>query len=189
MVDIYFTVHILDITHLTSEIAEEKFFHLTPDITAISVTIIFGADYAQSKIIRDLVRSIFDRNAILPLYGWKFALVTDELLNNAIEHGSQPWDVNICVITATRDESKRRFYISLDVHDTGSGKKTTPEAMWKLRKNIYLNMAGIYLKRRGRWLFLMVEKLVDKLDFQMSPHGWLLVHVEKTIKLQDASAN
>lgn len=43
--------------------------------------------------------------------------------------------------------------------------------MRRLRDNIYLNMAGVYLKRRGRGLFLMVEKLVDHLTFDRSPRG------------------
>jgi hypothetical protein len=82
-------VHILDISHLDFLKAVEKFRELTPDMHDVAITIIFSADYSQSKIVRDLVRSLFDRNEVHPFYGWKFTLVTDELLNNAIEHGSQ----------------------------------------------------------------------------------------------------
>ncbi len=178
-------MQILDISHLDFPQAEKQFFDLVDNLENIEMTISFWAEYSQSKIVRDIVREIFTKNAIYPLYGWKFALVADELLNNAIEHGSQPWDVNMCVIRSIKDSESHEFRVSFDVHDTGTGEKMTPEWMRRLRDNIYLNMAGVYLKRRGRGLFLMVEKLVDHLTFDRSPRGWLLVHVDKKIDLQE----
>jgi hypothetical protein len=37
------------------------------------------------------------------------------------------------------------------------------------------------MKKRGRGLFHITEKLVDKLSFSMSSRGWLAVKIEKSI--------
>lgn len=178
----------LDISNLEHDEAVKRFEELFPDISTVECSIYFAAKYSQSKVIRDMVRLIFEKNEVHPDFGWKFALVTDELLNNAIEHGSQPGDTNMCVIHAKRDEEKQEFTIALDVHDTGRGEKTTPEAMRKLRINHYLSMGGVYMKHRGRGLFLMVEKLVDALTFDTSPLWGLNVHVDKRIHLYPESS-
>ena len=80
----------LDISTLEHDNAVALFERLFPDISKVECSVYFAAKYSQSKIIRDMVRLIFEKNEVHPDFGWKFALVTDELLNNAIEHGSQP---------------------------------------------------------------------------------------------------
>lgn len=48
-------------------------------------------------------------------------LITDELINNAIEHGSTMGDLDSCIIRASENENGD-FSITLEVHDTGKGK-------------------------------------------------------------------
>lgn len=80
----------------------------------------FKADYSNSKIIRDFVGTIFDTFDIHHPWRGRFILIADELVNNAIEHGSLPEDIDQCIIVAGRKEDdEKRFFISFEVHDTG----------------------------------------------------------------------
>jgi hypothetical protein len=40
---------------------------------------------------------------------------------------------------------------------------------------------GVYMDKRGRGLFHITEKLVDRLEFTESPKGGLAVKIEKNI--------
>jgi hypothetical protein len=40
---------------------------------------------------------------------------------------------------------------------------------------------GVYTEKRGRGLFYITEKLVDRLSFATSPRGGLAVKIEKEI--------
>lgn len=84
-------------------------------------TIHFEADYANAKIIRDFVGAIFDAHKIYRPWRGRFILITDELINNAIEHGSTPGDMDSCTIEAGKTENGD-FSIRFEVHDTGKGK-------------------------------------------------------------------
>jgi anti-sigma regulatory factor (Ser/Thr protein kinase) len=90
------------------------------DTNNISCEISFDADHSRSKIIRDFVGSLFDIHQIEQPWKGRFVLITDELINNAIEHGSQSTDIDSCIIEA--HNTKEGFTISLEVHDTGRGK-------------------------------------------------------------------
>ena len=79
----------LDINHLDYKKSLELFTGAVEDYTRIDCTILFGIDHAQSKIIRDMIGTIFTKNNIHAPWRGRFVLVADELINNAIEHGSQ----------------------------------------------------------------------------------------------------
>lgn len=83
----------------------------------ISYHIDFDADHSRSKIIRDFVGNIFDLHSIHHPWRGRFILITDELINNAIEHGSLPGDIDSCIIEAGIND-KDEFFITLEVHDT-----------------------------------------------------------------------
>jgi anti-sigma regulatory factor (Ser/Thr protein kinase) len=171
----------IDISHLEYMEALEKLKNAIPDFSDISLSIEFGADHAQSKIIRDFVGSIFAYHKISSPWGGRFILITDELVNNAIEHGSTAWDLDKCVIEAGRG-SDGIFHISLEVHDTGTGKDAMkPEAMEEIKKDRTQN-DGTYMEKRGRGLFHITEKLVDRLEFSESEKGGLAVRIEKNIE-------
>jgi anti-sigma regulatory factor (Ser/Thr protein kinase) len=111
----------LNISHLSYTEALKSILDSVGDIHNVSCHIEFGADHSQSKIIRDFVGMIFDAHDIHVPWRGRFILITDELINNAIEHGSIEDDLDSCIIEARRDESNV-FRISLEVHDTGKGK-------------------------------------------------------------------
>jgi hypothetical protein len=45
------------------------------------------------------------------------------------------------------------------------------------------NSAWHYMGKRGRWLFMLTENLVDILDFQDNPEWGLTVIVQKSISV------
>ena len=113
----------------------------------------------------------------------RFVLITDELVNNAIEHGSAAGDLDSCIIRASEDESKD-FSITLEVHDTGRGKDSKDASHMEDIRDQKLeehNADGVHMEKRGRGLFYITEKLVDRLSFDESIHGGLAVKIEKNI--------
>ena len=82
-------------------------------------TIHYRSDFANSKIIRDFVGAIFDAFEVPVPWRGRFVLITDELVNNSIEHGSEKNDINECIIKTHHKADNSLFKISVEVHDTG----------------------------------------------------------------------
>ncbi len=160
----------------------------TPDTKHIDIHIDFWVDHSQSKIIRDYVGFLFDSNGIVAPWRGRFILITDELINNAIEHGSVCGDIDSCIIHAEQDKAGF-FSINLEVHDTGKGKDAEIGKDMIAVKISHTEKekedGGIYMEKRGRGLFSITEKLVDKLSFAHSPQWWLAVRIEKNISPED----
>jgi hypothetical protein len=116
---------------------------------------------------------------------WKsrLILITDELNNNAIEYWSSKWDNNkLTVIFYIKNNSIDLF---LEVEDTWRWKlhKTSKE-MILLRNKKKLNWFFKNNWIRWRWLFMIIEKIVDKLYFKDSEKGGLIVWINKKIKIK-----
>lgn len=170
----------LNISHQQYTEAMENILSHVEDIHDVSCHIEFGADHSQSKIIRDFVGMIFDAHDIHVPWRWRFILITDELINNAIEHGSIEDDMDSCIIEARR-WADGIFRISLEVHDTGKGKDSGSIHDIGKAQTTTTWHDWVYMGKRGRWLFHITEKLVDSLSFAESPKWWLAVRVEKSI--------
>ncbi len=150
----------------------------------IKLHIDFWADHSQSKIIRDYVGFLFDNFWIANPWKGRFILITDELINNAIEHGSAPGDLDSCVIEAWENDIWD-FCIVIEVHDTGNWKDSKDATHMNEIKEAKLEKGSewnIYMEKRGRGLFYITEKIVDRLSFSESPIGGLAVKIEKNIK-------
>lgn len=161
----------------------------TIDSSKVETYIIdFEADHSNSKIIRDFMGEIFNAHNIHRPWRGRFILIADELINNAIEHGSAPGDIDQCIIQAGIQDDGT-FMISLEVHDTGRGiHQFDPKKLEKAR--IRAEDSGeIYLKKRGRGLFHITNKLVDSLSFKENDRGWLSVKVKKCIDVQEFSSD
>lgn len=67
------------------------------------------------------------------------------------------------------------FTISLEVHDTGRGKDAKDATHMETIRDARLSdgdtESGVYMSKRGRGLFYITEKLVDRLSFASSPRG------------------
>lgn len=158
----------------------------------------FPANYQNSKIIRDFVGEIFEKFFITHPWKSRFILITDELVNNSIEHGSESEDINRCEIVAGRGEDDN-FHITLEVHDTGKKQKQKFDSreFEAIRQDRVQNENNkqkegidgeeIYMEKRGRGLFHITEKVVDKLSFSESPIGGVAVKIEKCIATHDTN--
>lgn len=178
-----------DISHSSYEEAMHNLKIVFENKESIACHVDFWADHSQSKIIRDFVGMIFDAHGITHPWRGRFILITDELINNAIEHGSREGDIDSCVIEAGRKKDGE-FFITLEVHDTWNGKDAKDATHMEEIKNAKLcerEENGVYMERRGRGLFHITEKLVDRLSFSESPKWWLAVKIEKRIPESTAS--
>jgi anti-sigma regulatory factor (Ser/Thr protein kinase) len=177
-------VHI-NISHLDYSEAFSALMATIREPGDIICRIDFDADHRHSKVIRDFVWAVFDRACIGAPWRGRFILITDELTNNAIEHGSLIGDIDSCYITARHDPALG-FSIVLEVHDTGRGKDAKDATHMQEIKDAKMhdmNDSGVYMAKRGRGLFHITEKLVDRLSFAESEHGWLAVKIEKNIQV------
>lgn len=182
-------MYTLNISKMSYNKALSELKKTITDKNLIACHIDFWADHSQSKIIRDYVWLIFDVYSISIPWKWRFMLITDELVNNAIEHGSNQGDIDTCIITAWFT-IERWFYITLEVHDTGKWENTKDQKYMekvKIQKLNEHNNKWVYMEKRGRGLFYITEKLVDKLSFTSSSKGGLAVKIEKNIPIQKIS--
>lgn len=152
-----------------------------PNLSTVDIEIEFGTDHSQSKVLRDFVWRIFDAHGVFAPWRGRFILITDELVNNAIEHGSALWDLDTCIIKAWRWDDGL-LSMSLEVHDTGNGKDSEKaKDMIAVKHEHTPDGDAVYMEKRGRGLFYITEKLVDTMEFSASPKWWLAVKVEKKI--------
>ncbi len=155
------------------------------DYRNFEFVLIFKADYNQSKMIRDLTIHLFEKNNINVPWKNRFALVSDELVNNAIEYGSLPLDKNLFKIKFNEEDGK--LAVNLEVYDTGKWPQAkTSSEMEVIRQSKEQKGFDGYLGKRGRWLFQLVSNLVDDLYFRDNPQGGLIVGVSKKLELETA---
>jgi len=103
------------------------------DFGNFNLKLIFKAEYNQSKIIRDLILLLFQKNNIDVPWKNRFALISDELINNSIEYGSLPLDKNY--FTVHFKTTEKNLTINLEVCDTGRGAESkTSKEMEELKK-------------------------------------------------------
>lgn len=146
------------------------------------VELTFRAEYAQSKLIRDFVQFLFEKNGVGAPWNSRFSLISDELVNNSVEYGSLPLDKNTFFIGVRKEEGQ--FLVQVEVHDTGKGLEAkTSTQMEELRQlKVAGGFAG-YLGKRGRGLFQLITNLVDELYFRDKSEGGLVVGIKKAIAL------
>lgn len=84
----------IDISHLEYNELIDFVNSSISDFGNFDLELVFKADYNQSKIIRDLILFLFQKNNIEVPWKNRFVLISDELVNNSIEYGSLPLDKN-----------------------------------------------------------------------------------------------
>ncbi len=152
------------------------------DFGNFELELTFKADYSQSKIIRDFVLFLFNKNNIELPWKNRFALISDELVNNSIEYGSLPLDKNTFTIYFSTIDKVQD--INVEVRDTGRGAESkTSKEMEELKK--IKESAGFngYLGKRWRGLFQLITNLVDELYFRDNLDWGLTVGVRKKMEI------
>lgn len=114
---LYYQVLSIDISLLEQQDLLDFFAENITDFTDFEVKIEFVSDYTQSKMIRDAILHLFERNNINLPWKNRFALISDELVNNSIEYGSMPLDKNTMYIKFSPIEGG--INVEIEVSDTG----------------------------------------------------------------------
>lgn len=72
------------------------------------------------------------------------------------------------------EDPKGDFTVIIEVHDTGNGKDAKDAKHMDTIKEEKLSKKdddNVYMEKRGRGLFYITEKIVDRLSFSESPRG------------------
>jgi len=110
----------------------------------------------------------------------KLVLLVDELNNNAIEYWSLNWDINNMYVKINK--TIKWLFIKVEVTDSGKWKSAqTSLGMENIRKERLEKWFENHKSIRWRWLFMIIEKIADKLYFKDSPNWWLVVWIEKEL--------
>jgi anti-sigma regulatory factor (Ser/Thr protein kinase) len=118
-------------------------------------------------MIRDSILYVFEKNNINIPWKNRFALISDELVNNSIEYGSLPLDKNQVYILFRTELEPTTLKVMIEVSDTGRGTEAkTSQEMEEIRKLRELQGFDSYLGKRGRGLFQLITHLVDELYFR-----------------------
>jgi len=147
------------------------------------IEISFISDFKSAKILRNFISDLSDSLKIDPIWKSRLILIADELNNNAIEYWSKLWEINTFKTIINFNQESFKLY--LEVLDTWNWKghktakdmillRTTKKLKW-FHKNNWI---------RWRWLFMIIEKLVDRLYFKDSDKWGLVVWIEKEFEIK-----
>jgi len=147
------------------------------------INIDFVSDFRSAKILRSFISDLSDKLKIENKWKARLILIADELNNNAIEYWSKPWENNSFKTIINFDSNDT--LISFEVNDSWNGKKAKKaKDMIMLRNKKKLNWFHKNNWIRGRGLFMIIEKLVDKLYFKDWENGWLIVGIEVALEIK-----
>ena len=168
----------LDISTLDPEHIIQHIEAVIADVSDFEIELTFKAHFPLSRHVRETLSYLLRRNGIDDRWQNRFALISDELVNNSIEHGSKEGDINSVYIKVSQEQGSVLVLV-LEVTDTGRG----PHA-----KNA-VDMVALLAEKKKTWLsdttrkrgrgFQIMEKLVDKVYFRDATKGGLTVGVLK----------
>ena len=167
------------------KMSREEFLDVLNSIPKDSFEICFKykSDFWNTKIIRDFVEFIFDFFNFPDIWKTRFILIVDELNNNAIEYWTRSWQFNELRIFI-KETWIKNYKVKIEVEDTWEwvANKTASE-MCKLAEKKKKRWFDNYHSIRWRGLFLIIDRMVDKLYFKDSKKWWLIVWLKKEISL------
>ncbi len=138
------------------------------------------SDFKNAKILRDFLEELLVQMKIPAQTVSRFILAGDELNNNAIEYGSAAGELNKMRVIVKKVE--KTYSIQLEVEDTGTGEKSkTADEMRQKQKDVLEKWFRNHSSIRGRWLFMIIVKIMDELYFENSQKWWLIVWIKKDL--------
>lgn len=148
----------------------------------LDISIKYSSDFTNAKVLRDFIIDVSDFFCFSWTWKSRLTLIVDELNNNAVEYWSLKNDINILRLKIIREEDL--YDLSLEVEDSWKWEKhKTAKEMILLRNKKKLKWFFKNEWIRWRWLFMIIEKLVDELYFKDSENWWLIVWIKKKINL------
>lgn len=165
---------------LEKQILNKQYFQDLYVDNTFNLSIKYESKFENAKHLRDIIQYVFEIIEVEKLWINRFILIWDELNNNAIEYWSLTWEENILNINISTFNDE--VFIDLSVVDNWTWEKhKTSLEMNELREQKLSKWFENHDSIRGRWLFLIISKLVDELNFIDDENGWLKVQVIKKI--------
>lgn len=165
---------------LNKQILNKQYFQDLYIDNKFELSIKYESRFENAKHLRDIIQYLFEIVELEKLWINRFILISDELNNNAIEYGSLLWEENILNISIST--SNEEILIDLSVVDSGNWEKhKTSLEMDSIREERLSNWFENHNSIRGRWLFLIISKLADELNFIDDENWGLKVQVIKKI--------
>jgi len=161
--------------HIIKSIFDKKWLDIKVEYPAI---------FASSKILRDLIIDIADFFNFKWTWKSRLTLIADELNNNWIEYWSLETDINKMSININTLWDEIELF--LEVEDTWKWKDSKTAKEMILKRNTK-KLKGFHKNEwiRWRWLFMIIEKLVDELYFKDWENWGLIVWIRKKIEIED----
>ena len=174
----------IDICTLSAESNLDRDAFISKYITNNTVNIEFSylSDFKNAKILRDIVSIIVRHIWLSRVVISRLTLIVDEMNNNAIEHGSNQWDVN--KIRFMCEPKEGGLFVCIEVEDSGK--------WWTAKKALDMETLRAHQLRLGykwhnsirwRWLFMIIVNLVDRVYFKDSKNGGLIVWIKNKYEL------
>jgi len=142
-----------------------------------SISISYQSIFWNTPKLRSLMETLLGVYDIDVKDKNRLVLVSDELNNNAVEHGTWDYGDNIIDIVV-RKESENKVFINIEVTDCGNW---SAKYMEQLKHEKEVTWFEGHRSIRWRGLFLITEKIVDKIYFKDSKDWGLIVWIEKTL--------
>ena len=137
---------------------------------------VYNSDFSNTPRLRLFMEALFDIYKLDAKDKNRLILVSDELNNNAVEHGTDGCGENKTSIIVKNQWNK--IFVNIEVTDCWNGTANTMEKIKQERDALGF---GKHHGIRGRWLFLITEKIADKLYFKDAQWWGLIVWIEKTL--------
>ncbi len=172
----------INISNLITQAERQHIIKSNFDKNWLDIAIEYPAIFASSKVLRDFIIDIADFFHFKWMWKSRLTLITDELNNNAIEYWSVETDINKMYINLILENNEVK--LNLEVEDTGKWieSKTAKEMILK-RNTKKLKWFNKNNWIRWRWLFMIIEKLVDELYFKDWKNWGLIVWINKKIEI------
>jgi len=176
-------MHKIKIDKLSGDIEIWKYINKHLNKKDLDVYFEYKSLFKNTKNLRVAVEKIISNLWIEKKWIPRFILITDELNNNAIEHWSIDWDNNYMKIIIKHNKSE--INIKIEVEDSWKSEKhKNAKEMYEMREHRLSIWFDKYKSIRWRGLFLIIDKLVDKLYFKDSEKWWLIVWIDKKIEIE-----
>ena len=158
------------------------------DKNGLDIIVEYPAIFQSAKVLRDFIIDIADFFCFKNTRKSRLTIIADELNNNSIEYWSTQNDINKMIIKTILVWNN--VELVLEVEDTWNWKeaKTAKEmiAIKEKRTEIWFEE---HKSIRWRWLFLIINKIVDELYFKDSEKWWLIVGIRKKIEIDKSQMN
>ncbi len=168
---------VISIENIPENTKLESFLRDFMDSENFSMKLSYTSDFSNTPKIRFLIEKILDIYSVTLKEKNRLVLVSDELNNNAVEHGTWKWWENMISIAVNKIEGGSLF-VKIEVTDNWVWDAHNMERLKKEKDAIGFEK---HHSIRGRGLFLITERIADRLYFKDADTWGLTVGIEKTL--------